>query len=192
MDEIITLNNSISGRITYLHRNQINVEIINPYKGIESGIHIPYFSMGEGRNHFAEWGESKLEITEYGLKRAREILQEIYDACNYIENNIDSLQKECHMRWREVILKHEDEDSINQEIFNRDKKNMKAEWKSGAFDQYEYSVRMEMLHQRLNKYNKMISEAENVLADILELRGKIIGYDLVRQLIYKYNLNQAN
>ncbi|MGI6549531.1 MAG: hypothetical protein ACOX4Q_05725 [Syntrophomonadales bacterium] len=190
MNDVITIGGAITGRITYLRPNQINVEITSPYQGITSGRHIPYFSMRPGRKRFEEMTEKGAMITDYGIERAKEILQEIYDACHYIESNLASLKPECSRRWQEVLASHAGEDFLDKAAFTQEKKRIKAAWKAGDFDQQQYALKIQKLHQRLRRYEKMISEAESAIGDILYSRANIAGIDLVSQLIYKYELHK--
>ena len=147
---------AITGRITYLRPNQINVEITSPYQGITSGRHIPYFSMRPGRKRFEEMTEKGAMITDYGIERAKEILQEIYDACHYIESNLASLKPECSRRWQEVLASHAGEDFLDKAAFTQEKKRIKAAWKARRFRPATVCTKDSKLHQRLPSVRKMI------------------------------------
>ncbi len=69
------------------------------------------------------------------MLKAKELLQEIYDACHYVTGNLDSLQAECRPCWRAVLLKHVGEDYVDQELFDQEKRRLKAAWKKGTIDQ---------------------------------------------------------
>lgn len=191
MKDVITIEGgAVTGRITYLRANQITVEITCPYQGVASGRHIAHYSMRSGRNYYEEMTDEGLRITEYGKETAKRTLQEIYDACHYIESNLASLKPECSRRWQEVLASHAGEDFLDKEAFTQEKKRIKAAWKAGDFDQQQYALKIQKLHQRLRRYEKMISEAERAIGDILYSRANIAGIDLVSQLIYKYELHK--
>lgn len=86
--EITLDGQSISGRIVFLAPNDIVIEIMAPFDGFRSGLHIPYFAMGDHSRHFMADGR----ISDRGKRTAQDTLKEIYVACADFTQNLPEIK----------------------------------------------------------------------------------------------------
>lgn len=77
----------VEGRIIYLSGTDISVEITQPFSGISSGWHIPWFQAGYPQHLFC-----LKTITEKGKERARSTLSDIYRACRIFSLHADEIK----------------------------------------------------------------------------------------------------
>lgn len=68
----------VHGLITYLHLNDMTVEITEPVAGLFSCLHIPYFAMGVHAVATATKRQTAA-ITDYGWESAQWLLTAIYN-----------------------------------------------------------------------------------------------------------------
>ena len=84
--KIIIDNVEVEGRVTQRSEADINIEIIKPYKNISTGLHIPYFA----RSVHSFTGE-------YGDKTEKKLLKDLYEMCNYIAQNKNTLKEKLNL-----------------------------------------------------------------------------------------------
>jgi hypothetical protein len=77
----------IEGRIIFLHKNELRVEIVKPYSGITAGSHILF---GESKKEFVAGQD---DITDEGKRAAVKILIQLYLFCKFFEEHDEALKE---------------------------------------------------------------------------------------------------
>lgn len=127
----------VCGIITYRSASDIDIEITKPYQGISNGRHIPYFA--RQTNSF---------LTEYGDKRAPDLLVETYDICSYIDDNFILLRRSILTLCKITAVRN---GFILDNDFNDKEKRLKMEFKGRRIDQKEYQKELKELREGIQK-----------------------------------------
>jgi len=186
----IAVGDMVKGEIIYLSKPDISVEITRPYTGVSSGRHILLMAMGYidkdsyDSHAFAYKDENGLlKITKHGLKRAEEILLEIYEACKKVELNQHSLRQACIACRLKILREFAEKAAADNDVFYEDRAELLRAKKSSGMKQNEYGRRLKML-----KDMEMKIKSEQYRMVSKKIR---IGISLVEQLIEKYSLNKS-
>ena len=92
----------VHGLITYLHPNDMTVEITQPVEGLYSCLHIPYFAMGVHAVATAA-NRQTVVITDYGRKSAEWLLTAIYNHSRGLNAGWGVYDVQTHARRTQIV-----------------------------------------------------------------------------------------
>jgi hypothetical protein len=73
---------TLKGRILWLYPNDIEVEILEPFNGLRTGVHVPYFAMYPVNRLATTVAGHTTALTTRGRERAEQLLRDLYQhAC---------------------------------------------------------------------------------------------------------------
>jgi hypothetical protein len=127
----------VMGSIRHLSSRDICVEILEPYQGVSTGRHIPYFAAP----HVSFTGE-------YGMKRAKQLLKQIYKICVEAELHAPKLAKVVE-QWD--LLKAKTREVSEQ---NRLQKiELRKQFRAGKIAQTHYQNALRSMEIELTDYH---------------------------------------
>ncbi len=146
MGEIITIrkqNIEIEGEITTRTKGDIEVCLRSPYGAyrLSRGLHNPYFA-----RKFVDF------TGEEGLKRARQLLEGLYDLGSFIEQHWERL-REMYREWQTQIEPLQtDERYLTEEAFRENKRKLKQQYKQNKIGQTAYQDALKAMEDQYDAY----------------------------------------
>lgn len=77
--EIIADGRIIWGLVRWVYPNDMEVEIVEPFAGLKTGLHVPHFAMHECNRLATCEGRHTVALTPRGRQRAERLLRVLYD-----------------------------------------------------------------------------------------------------------------
>ena len=136
----------VIGEITYRSHTDISLKIIVPFCNLSTGRHIPYFSAP-----FVNF------LTEYGEKRAQELLAELYHLGKFIEENQEQL-KIWLTEFRKSLDTIKKPEFFEREEFIRKRQELRKRLRNNEIDNKEHEKEL----SKIRKENKNGSSRNRV------------------------------
>ncbi len=132
--------------ITFRTASDLGIKITHPFHNLSSGLHIPYFA----RPH-------RSFDDEYGISRAQDLLEELYELGAFIQENLPELKT--HYALFKVKTERVSREFINAETLANRKRELKALLRAGEIDGRQYQQTLDPLNKERNKVLLMIALA---------------------------------
>jgi uncharacterized membrane protein len=112
-----------------------NIKIVKPYKNLSGGLHIPHFA----REHMSFKGE-------YGDKRIRDLLKELYILGKYLEDEMEHLKEK--INYIDDNCADSSLEMIDENTFKTKRITLKERLRSGEIDNKEYQKLLTQLRKK--------------------------------------------
>ena len=170
----ITVNDTpVKGRICSYDPSEIAVKILSPYKGLtNASAHIMLMALG-----------TRSYKGEFGLTTANKLLEELFNFCDYVDDNYQSL----HFEFLNFLKKKEEVDNYVQSL-SKKKAPLKLEFKEGQLTENEYRDKLKELRQYIEGEKRKL---ESIWKDFLTENFKVeIPLGRIEEYLRNVNLHR--
>ncbi len=159
---------SIEGEITHRSGGDICVKITQPFVGLDTGRHIPYFSR-PGNSY----------LGEYGDETAEQLLLSLFRLSNYTDANIEKM----HEKYQAVKAQIEELSIVDmtREKFLKKRADLRQQVKDGLLSNNEYGNKLKVIRKKMSEFSYMIHKLNDDF--IKENYPMTVSYGDSKQLI---------
>ena len=167
----------VEGEILHRSRADIEVRIVAPYRGIATGMHIPYFAMANPDNDYRK---------PHGDRTAARLLEDLYRFGKHVEDNREQLS--VRLAELDAAIENLDPNRFPPEgAFLAIRRGLRAQMRNGSIDSKEYQRRLGRARKRARDRSTEIRRLESdFFRSHFPLHAPVWTRDEVRTLLRSF------